>query len=267
MQEKRAIVTLNIGDKNNKLFSLTRPVLERYARRTGADFIVIDERKINRENVDFEKYQVYELLDKYDRVLFLDADIIVAPECPDLFNIVPKECFGAYVLYDDYFKDIKECQDKCGDIGWGNGVFNAGVMLVSGQHREAFNPFSPVRYFHKWFLITFEINYKVQALKIKIFDIKYNFNHCSKATICGGTIRKDLSRFNSFIIHYAGGREYKDARISDIKWDLRILALPKFTRKSAALLVLAARMAAFAFGRLAYRLKLFKISLMRLRKR
>ncbi len=138
----QAIVTLCIGQEF-KLGQVTHPMLQNYAHRVGADFIVIAEPKINLGNHNFEKYQIYELLEKYQRIIYIDTDIIITPQCPNLFQIVPENMFGAFIVSDyTYFHDgaIKKIQAKLGDIGWKRKYFNAGVMVISQCHRGIFSP-------------------------------------------------------------------------------------------------------------------------------
>jgi len=42
----------------------------------------------------FEKNQIYDLFDKYNRILRLDYDMLITPNCPNLFDIVPENKIG-----------------------------------------------------------------------------------------------------------------------------------------------------------------------------
>jgi len=75
-----------------------------YAKNTDADFFVIDEQRLNVSPIHYEKYQLANFLDGYERVLFVDTDVVVHPNSPDLFDyailIVPIAIFrnGADLL-------------------------------------------------------------------------------------------------------------------------------------------------------------------------
>jgi len=237
MQTKKAIVTLSIGEKAQEMSKLTHPTFKKYAKKINADFIVIDKPKIKKDFVHFEKYQLYYLLEKYDRIIFFDSDIIIAPECPDLFEVVPEDKFGAFLdsSYTNMFEnEIKLCQKSCGDINWKKDYFNVGVLITSKKHKEIFNPNLPIPYISKWFPEQTIINYNVQRLKIPIFDIGIKFNHIDYTKNPKKITRKDYGRFDSYIIHYAGNWKYKENRLNDIKRDLRILIWPKKFRKIVA---------------------------------
>ncbi|MDJ0798530.1 MAG: glycosyltransferase [Calothrix sp. MO_167.B12] len=178
----KAIVTLCIGEEY-KLGEITHPLLKSYADKIGADFIVISESKINLGNHNFEKFQIYELFEKYSRIIYLDTDIIVTPECPNLFEIVPQEIFGAFFVSEyTYFHDgaIKKIQDKLGNIGWARKYFNAGVMVASKQHRNIFSKENGLLEWSKESGAFYDqtlFNYTIQRLEIPVYDIGYKFNH------------------------------------------------------------------------------------------
>ncbi len=182
----KAIVTLCIGEEY-KLGQVTHPLLRSYADRVGADFIVISEPKINLGNHNFEKYQIYDLFEQYDRILYIDTDIIVTPECPNLFEIVSEKEFGAFVVSEHtYFHDgaIKKIQSKLGDIGWERKYFNAGVMVVSKQHSKIFNKSYELIEWAKETGAFYDqtlLNYTIQKMDIPIHDIGYQFNHTTDA--------------------------------------------------------------------------------------
>ncbi|NMC06155.1 MAG: hypothetical protein GYA24_13145, partial [Candidatus Lokiarchaeota archaeon] len=64
--EKRAIVTLCIGEKSDAFGRFSHPAMMSYAKKVGADFIKLDQPRIqftaakNFNPILFEKYQVYD---------------------------------------------------------------------------------------------------------------------------------------------------------------------------------------------------------------
>ncbi|MDF5720718.1 MAG: glycosyltransferase [Rhizonema sp. PD37] len=177
-----AVVTLCIGEEY-KLGEVTHPLLKAYAEKLGADFIIIDKPKLNLNYVHFEKYQIYDLLENYERIIFLDTDIIVNPKCPNLFELVPEYQFGAFVVSKHtYFHDgaVKDIQKVLGDIGWKREYFNSGVMVVSKCHREVFKKSNELLIWaseKRAFLDQTLLNYHVQKQGIPIYDIGYQLNH------------------------------------------------------------------------------------------
>lgn len=134
----KAVITLSIGDTANRLGQITHPLLQSYANKIGADFVIINSYAMGFDNAFFEKYQIYHLLEKYDRIIYIDTDIIVDSQCPDLFEIVPEDNFGAFVVSNyTYFHDgaVKDIQQELGSIGWDRKYFNSGIMVIYKNHR------------------------------------------------------------------------------------------------------------------------------------
>lgn len=90
---KKAIFTLNIDDFEPEITELTFPLLQRYADKIRAEFIIIKERKFPEWPVTYEKLQIYELGQKMenDWNIFFDADALIHPDMMDVTTIVPKD--------------------------------------------------------------------------------------------------------------------------------------------------------------------------------
>lgn len=102
---KKLLVTLDINyDKN--ITDITYPYMKSYANKIDADFKKITERKFPEEPVNIEKFQLYELSKDYDWTIFIDADAIIHPNCPDLTEVYNKDVviFNGYDLYPLRFK-------------------------------------------------------------------------------------------------------------------------------------------------------------------
>ena len=91
---KNAVFTLAIGD--NPMYRAAVISFQRYADLVGADLIVaqelhypitLDNPRHTASKAWTEKLYIGELLKRYDRVLYLDADIIVAPHARDIFEV------------------------------------------------------------------------------------------------------------------------------------------------------------------------------------
>ena len=91
-----AVVTVAIGAEFREIAALTHPFMEGYASRIGADFVSLHRQA---ENPYLEKLRLGDYLGLYERVLFLDTDVIVRLDCPDLFQLVPADCFGAWLAH------------------------------------------------------------------------------------------------------------------------------------------------------------------------
>lgn len=81
---KKAVFTLDVNKYAPKITRITRPWLGHYAKKIGADLVVIDKRKFPNFPPVYEKLQIHELGRGYDWSIFFDADCLIHP---DLFDI------------------------------------------------------------------------------------------------------------------------------------------------------------------------------------
>ena len=85
----------------------------------------------------WEKFQAAEDLDKYDRILCMDGDVLISPNAPNVFDIVPYNKIGA--VYEDVgsrkqdrLRQIQLAQQQLGPTpnNWCQNYFNAGIMIL-----------------------------------------------------------------------------------------------------------------------------------------
>lgn len=202
-QNKVAVITISLGVPMKSMEALTTPTMKAYADRINADFIVIN--KIP-ESYQFEEYSAYwakfilkDYLKEYSRIIYLDLDVIVSPNCPNLFEIVPEDSFAALVE-DDYGNDlsyeISDIQEILGNIGWKKGYFNVGVMVISDKHSGLFNLDKKAKCNTRFPEQTL-INFNLQTEGYKLHKLSHKFNHMSFLNV------SHSDRHNSYISHYA----------------------------------------------------------------
>lgn len=217
MNKKYALVTINIGKRFAEMGELTIPFMKKYADKIEADFVTIDKIKQTHQSqysAYWAKFQLYEFFRCYDRILFLDLDVLIYPHCPDVFQVVPQEKIGVLLETDygiDQTEEILDIQARVKDIGWRNDYFNVGVMVASKAHKEVFNIAHGSDGGQKYPEQT-QINYNVQRLKVPIFRLDYRFNH----TYFWGA-NTDW-RAHSYIVHYAAITN--EIRLALIKEDI-----------------------------------------------
>jgi len=88
---RKALWTLNIDDYEPEITALTYPLMETYARKIGADFNEIRERKFPGWPPAYEKLQLYELGREYEWNIFADADTLINPDFYDPTNHLRKD--------------------------------------------------------------------------------------------------------------------------------------------------------------------------------
>jgi len=215
---KNAIVTLCIGAEAEEMGRVAHPRMRNYAQRIAADFIVISQ-KGHPDGPHFNKFRVADLFGRFERLLFLDADILVSNRCADLFNLVPNGQLGVYFeseMYDRQYQ-IAQVQKALGQIVWQGGYFNSGVMVLSPNHREMLGlPFG--KYIDDWFAEQTVLNYNAQRLDLPFFRLNkwHNYFACD---LRDGKMKLAKYRLGAYLLHYAGPPEWKKHRFQQMQQD------------------------------------------------
>lgn len=149
---RHAVVSLRVPGAD--WVRLTRPSIESYAERFGLEVVDLETKGLNLEvlrwrrrhrNLHLEKFQIFEILEEYDRVLYLDADILVHPKAPNVFEVVPEGSIGVVneqinAEQSKREQEWRRMQRRLGKLDeTPQRYFNAGMLVVSRDHRELFN--------------------------------------------------------------------------------------------------------------------------------
>ena len=204
---KTAVVTIAIGKKFEDQAKLTHPTLKAYADKIGAEFVVID-KSFAPGTPHWEKFQLYNLLVTYNRIIYLDTDIIVREDCPNLFELVPENKLGIFNegRFENRFASLQEAYREY-DVPfpekWDGTYYNTGVMVLSRRHRVLFK--MPARIVSLGMFEQGYINMKIQELdnnkekEERVFELDYKFNRMTLLdSYCG------VHRCDSYMVHYAG---------------------------------------------------------------
>lgn len=127
-----------------EMTQVTFPSLMAYADKLDADFLVLSHNPTIMTEDNRPHYRItrlYELLGIYDRIVHLDCDMLVSPDCPNILEAVPEDKIGS--IYEDVGSRaehrrglIQGIQREWGDVGWREGYTNAGTFVVSRIHRD-----------------------------------------------------------------------------------------------------------------------------------
>jgi len=176
---KKAVVTVTIGTDFLNQAQWSHFSFKFYAKKVKADFIVFDKRKfLDRDSV-YEKFQIRDLIEQgYQRILYIDTDAFIKPNCPDIFNLVPYEQIGG--VYDNKENEPAnqdrtiQTQRILGDIEWERGYINAGIYIVSDIHKELFN--IPAKTPNEGWWDQNVLNYNIHKFGFKIYKLDIKFN-------------------------------------------------------------------------------------------
>ncbi|HOW31885.1 MAG TPA: glycosyltransferase, partial [Bacteroidales bacterium] len=198
---KYLVLTIAIGEEYRQLSVLTHPTIKTYADRIGADFIAITDQAISKTTPHWEKFQIYHYLEIYDRVLYIDTDVIIRDDCPNLFSIVPDTHLGMFEEgrftqrgYDLMIQICKAYNVVLPD--WNGKYYNSGVMVISRVHRSLFK--KPEKEVPNFFEQSY-LNMLIAKRETDIYEIEHKFNRMTCMDRFTGE-----ERFASYIIHYAG---------------------------------------------------------------
>jgi lipopolysaccharide biosynthesis glycosyltransferase len=188
---------------------LTFPVIKEFCQKWCAEFVVLNQKPLimsDDQRPHFRILELYKLLDQYDRVISLDADVLITKQCPNLFDVVPCNLIGT--IYEDKGtrqenrrSKIRNAQKLFGDVGWEEGYINTGVFVVSKLHRDIFTSIDG-KYYTADGSDDVHIGYQIHKLHFLVQELDYRYNHMTMFSEPWNPENKN--RYNSFIIHYAG---------------------------------------------------------------
>jgi len=228
---KYLVLTIAIGDNYTELAKITHPSIKAYSERINSDFMVIDKPY---DLPHWNKFEIFKLLTKYDRIIYFDTDLVIRSDCPNLFEIVPEYELGVFnegVFVHDRIISLKQAAEKFEiDVNLTSpDYYNTGVMVVSRNHRNIFK--KPQQVFNTGYFEQDYINLQILKQKVKMCDLHYRYNRMSfldTQRILG------MPRHDSYIIHYAGAPDFNELS-NVVRADLEIWknSSPefKYTRK------------------------------------
>jgi len=197
---KTAVVSAAFGRHYEWMSSVTWPNQRAYAEKIGSDFLTLKEQRNPQAMPTWEKLQLKDLFADYERLLWLDCDVAVRDDCPDLFGVVPESKIGAWdesaVGPWDYPGFIKKWSDLAdqGDVPYPGWHFNCGVMVLSRAQVKIFED-PPIYTGYELLWDQGWFNFGVAREGIHLLDLGWKFNH---------TFLAPGDRLDSFVIHYCG---------------------------------------------------------------
>lgn len=198
---KYLVLTIAMGHEYQKLSKITHPSIKKYAKKINADFKCIAKQEISKTTPHWEKFQIYQLLNKYDRIIYIDTDIIIREDCPNLFDIVPKEMLGMFneAPFTERSKEllIDVCKAYNETLpNWNGKYYNSGIIVLSRYHKDLFKK-PDIEIFN--FYEQSYLNMIIALKQVRMYDLEYKYNRMTCMDVYTGE-----ERFASYIIHYAG---------------------------------------------------------------
>jgi len=196
---KKALVTQAFGDEWKKILDLTKPRMEAYCQRHQIDFIALE--KPLTEPVQYSKSAIGNIMATkgYDQVTFVDSDILITKDCPDI-----GEDAGVFCAFDEgAFLDRKLAMGKLagafGAIIDPRFYVNTGVFVISSKAVGALS-MPPLGLLPNHFAEQTWMNIMVHIWNIPLTELDPVYNCMTSVELHFG-----LDRYkDAMCIHYAG---------------------------------------------------------------
>lgn len=195
---KKAIVTLAAGERYQAILNETKLFLKAYAKRIGAD-LVIETKKD--ESLSVPMYQklsvIYNNLKKYDRVAWIDVDILISKAAPSIFDEVPEGKIGIFNegLWTPREMAIEDWERLTGFKFPPNTYYNAGVVVADRTHQEVFK--LPEKLIDHYGDQTY-LNQQIIKSNFPVHALSHHWNRMANTNIIGE------DPYISHFIHFAG---------------------------------------------------------------
>ncbi len=202
---KNLVLTVAVGDIYETMSKMTHPTLQNYAKKIGADFLCIN--KCITSTPHWEKFQIHNLLNQYERIIYFDTDILIRDDCPNLFDIVPKDQLGMFNEMPFTRGRNISLIESCKDYGillpkWDGRYFNTGVMVIPRTWKSVFKkPEREIFNFYEQGYLNAVIHQQLEKVgnEMSVFDLHYPYNRMPCMDEFTGE-----ERFASYVMHYAG---------------------------------------------------------------
>jgi len=218
---KHLVLTIAVGDVYEKMAEYTHPSIKAYAEKIGADFICIDKNSCSTPH--WEKFNaIYNYLNKYDRILYIDTDTLIRKDCPDIFAAVPKDKLAIFNempwTNGRQYSLFEACKEYGIEIPkWDGRYFNTGVMVIPRHFKHLFKKpeKESFNFYEQGYLNAILSQFLERSgNEHSIFELPYKFN---RMTCMDGFTGEE--RHASYILHYAGYPSLEFV-ISIIKMDI-----------------------------------------------
>jgi lipopolysaccharide biosynthesis glycosyltransferase len=139
-------------------------------------------------HLGFEKFQMYDTVSRYDRTLFVDGDVIIAPTAPDIFDIAPMGQLAFMNEYDHFVKNQENLRGVITDLRKrsNRGVtgkalawtyFNSGVFLIEPRFAWIVKDRPPSNLTNKFLTDQRYINIRIYEQDLPVFRLPIAYNY------------------------------------------------------------------------------------------
>ncbi len=153
-KHSQALVTVSVGKHARDCLKITAPYMRDYAKRLNLDFVVLNWPG----HPDWPmscKFGIPRVFDYYERIAYVDADVLLRPGCVNLFDSCLPHEFGMVdeLVWHQHYTDHKRIElykrlrsvmefPHVDHLPW---MMNCGIMVVPQSHQSLlFPPQKPI---------------------------------------------------------------------------------------------------------------------------
>jgi hypothetical protein len=224
-RHSRAVVTVAAGNNCQALLAISGPFMKAYAERIGADFVVCDWPGAAAWPMS-SKYAAWRAFEHYERIVYVDADVLLRPEAVNLFDACSADEVGAvdelcwhrarphYGIERDYCILRSQMGFPSRPVHW---YCNAGVLIAprSASHLLAPPNRLPVYHCAEQDLLNARIQHEAAEgrIKFRTLDTRCNWQHW---------IDHDFQHANAdAVLHFSGIPDFAARLRSMVAWATR----------------------------------------------
>lgn len=196
-------------------FNLVSTSFVEYSKKCKCDLIIRQSQHLKNYTINvkasFERYDMYNLLKIYDRVLWLDSDIYISKQSENIFDIVPEDELGVFYEVDS-IKKTNDCINRMVETFQMktklSKYFNSGVLVTSKCHSEMFNMSKVEEFFNNPNIKGCQnsdqdyLNLYTHRENVKVYSLPRQYNYMINDR---GFVKSDNPKF----VHFAGTLDMK----------------------------------------------------------
>jgi hypothetical protein len=180
--------------KHDELSKISFNLTKKYCQKINAEYFLITDARINHIHPTYERFTLFEdssWTEKFDQILYLDSDVFVYNNAPNIFEMYPDlNNFKVCQHWDEY-------RFKHKGVLPGTVAFNAGVFILTKYSRDIMLPFlnykkNPPYKFHDNEALVECV--KRSNVSVQTMDVMFNAKNWPDAYFChawGGGKRRN----------------------------------------------------------------------------
>lgn len=191
-------------------YEITGPAIRQYAEKCNADFRAI-EGDVCPDWSMGNKWRISQYVKNYEQTLYLDVDVVIRDNAPNIFDNTPKDKIALYDEYRDTIDNvpndwIQDDSDMISDLmGWEKSKrtwsANGGVMVLPRWAADLYRP--PTKPFLKnWCIDQALLTQQLDRLDIQPHLLDHRWNHIFVGQDFWSKIH------NAYFIHLNGSRPH-----------------------------------------------------------